>query len=241
MARWILAITACLAVALSLSAFAADEKDPTLDALQQAKEAYVHAAVAARDDLIDAFDEATKATAQTGNLDGVKELTAALDAFKKDGTLPTTPRLRTATAAYQRALRTAHTTLERAYDQTIRALTRELRIEEAEHVRKEWEKLRDISAQQLALAPDRAAAAKPTPAIAPGKVRYTFHEVKQGDQPKRLIHKNEGFCYIVGIHGGFNGGGEWVQLSIEDDGYWWVKLAGQTDTMNIRIVAVHLD
>ena len=42
-----------------------------------------------------------------------------------------------------------------------------------------------------------------------------------GDSPIRLLPANRGFCYVSGMGGNFEGGGEGVRVWV-DDGAWWV-------------------
>jgi len=42
-----------------------------------------------------------------------------------------------------------------------------------------------------------------------------------GDQPIRLLPADKGFCFVSGMGGNFQGGGEGVRVSV-DDGAWWV-------------------
>ena len=42
-----------------------------------------------------------------------------------------------------------------------------------------------------------------------------------GDSPIPLLPANQGFCYISGMGGNFQGGGEGVRIWI-DDGTWWL-------------------
>lgn len=62
---------------------------------------------------------------------------------------------------------------------------------------------------------DRAQSPAPT-VTKPRIVRWSH-----GDAPLRLMPANKGFCYISGMGGNFEGGGEGVRIWI-DDGTWWV-------------------
>ncbi|QTN32928.1 hypothetical protein HZ994_11530 [Akkermansiaceae bacterium] len=60
----------------------------------------------------------------------------------------------------------------------------------------------------------------------------------KGDGPVRMIHQDDGFCFLSMMAGGFNGGGERLHVYIDDDGFW--KLAGHTGRTLTRGSAVAL-
>lgn len=43
-----------------------------------------------------------------------------------------------------------------------------------------------------------------------------------GDEPIRLLPADKGFCFVSGMGGNFEGGGEGVRVFV-DDGAWWVS------------------
>ena len=49
------------------------------------------------------------------------------------------------------------------------------------------------------------------------KYRWDYNE-----PPVKMIHKDEGFCYLSGIGGAFDGGAEGARVDIGDDGYWYL-------------------
>ncbi len=49
-----------------------------------------------------------------------------------------------------------------------------------------------------------------------------FRHWHQGEPPIKLIRKEEGFCALTGVGGGFQGGGEEAHVYIGDDGYWYL-------------------
>ena len=55
---------------------------------------------------------------------------------------------------------------------------------------------------------------------APNEVE--FRSWHQGEPPVKLIRKEEGFCALTGVGGGFAGVGEEVHVYIGDDGYWYL-------------------
>ena len=75
----------------------------------------------------------------------------------------------------------------------------------------------------------------PTAPSAPS-VEVTRYDWANGDPPIRMIRKEEGFCYLTAVCGGFNGGGEIANVYVDDDGYWC--LGGQTGTGFLRLSAV---
>jgi|LSQX01.3.fsa_nt_gb hypothetical protein len=53
--------------------------------------------------------------------------------------------------------------------------------------------------------------------------KVTFFTWRRGDQPVKMIPKNEGFCVLTGIGGGFHGGAERVEISLGPDDFWYLK------------------
>jgi hypothetical protein len=51
----------------------------------------------------------------------------------------------------------------------------------------------------------------------------TSHTWRRGDPPVKMIHKNQGFCVLSGIGGGFFGGGERVEIALGVDDYWYLR------------------
>lgn len=49
-----------------------------------------------------------------------------------------------------------------------------------------------------------------------------FRQWHQGEPPVKLIRKEEGFCALTGVGGGFAGSGEQAHVYIGDDGYWYL-------------------
>ena len=52
-------------------------------------------------------------------------------------------------------------------------------------------------------------------------VPQTFKWAK-GDKPIKMIREREGFCFLSAVGGSFAGGGERVEIFV-DDGWWWMK------------------
>ena len=55
------------------------------------------------------------------------------------------------------------------------------------------------------------------------KFEYKTYRWEHNAPPVKMIHKDEGFCYVAGVGGAFDGGGEVGRVYIgEDDGYWYL-------------------
>ena len=65
-----------------------------------------------------------------------------------------------------------------------------------------------------------------------------FHHWKQGDEPLKLIRKEEGFCALTSVTGHFQGGGEVVQVYVGDDGFWYLGGASQQDDVAADCIVV---
>jgi hypothetical protein len=61
--------------------------------------------------------------------------------------------------------------------------------------------------------------------VAPGSFHPEILQYKweRGSPPIRMLYAKEGFCVLSGIYGGFHGGGEWVKVSLEADGFWCLR------------------
>jgi hypothetical protein len=120
----------CLAVGFSNSALA---EDP-IENLEKAKKAYSEAVEKAKHALVEGFATAIKTATGSGNLDVVKALQAEKEAFEGSGKLPSSARMKPALTAYHTSLKQAMATIEKAYDQTIKDLTKAMKFSEAEAV-----------------------------------------------------------------------------------------------------------
>ncbi len=63
---------------------------------------------------------------------------------------------------------------------------------------------------------------------------------RENQQPTKMIRKEEGFCYLSGINGGFVGGAESGLVYIGDDGYWYLKGLTNQGFLRLQAVAVKL-
>jgi hypothetical protein len=56
-----------------------------------------------------------------------------------------------------------------------------------------------------------------------------------GATDTKLIHRSEGFCFLVGIGGNFEGGGEFAMLAIEADDHWHLHAQSSQASLTIRV------
>jgi hypothetical protein len=56
----------------------------------------------------------------------------------------------------------------------------------------------------------------------------------------RLIAKNEGFCFISGVGGKYEGTGERVNLSVGDDGFWYLDGKSAQASLTARAISVRI-
>lgn len=54
------------------------------------------------------------------------------------------------------------------------------------------------------------------------KFEYAMYRWEHNAPPVKMIHKDEGFCYVADVGGAFDGGGEVARVYIGDDGYWYL-------------------
>ncbi len=54
------------------------------------------------------------------------------------------------------------------------------------------------------------------------KFEYTMYRWEHNAPPVKMIHKDEGFCYLADVGGAFHGGGEVARVYIGEDGYWYL-------------------
>jgi len=72
------------------------------------------------------------------------------------------------------------------------------------------------------------------------QVKTTEYNWRRGSAPVKMIHKDTGFCFLSGVRGGLNGGGEAARVYIGDDGYWYLKGQTMAGTMELWAIAVEL-
>ena len=135
-ARSIVLVLLC-AVFVGATDARADVADPVKQPLDTARAVRADARAKARTDLFQAFDEQIKSAAATGNLDGVKALTAQKDAFTSAGTLPSSPLMKDAAAQYDQATRTADSQLAAAFETAIEEYTKGGKVNDALEARRQ--------------------------------------------------------------------------------------------------------
>src|SRR5690606_25714208 len=140
---------------------------------------------------------AIKTAAENGNLDAVKALLEEEAAFEDEAKLPTSQAMKKAASDYQSAINRARKAMADGYERAVSEYTKLLDIESADAVNKE---MLAFKVQQGEPNPAPAKKAKPP-------FEYTFHWWKEGEPPVKMIHKDEGFCYLTSVSGGFVGGG----------------------------------
>ncbi len=69
---------------------------------------------------------------------------------------------------------------------------------------------------------------------------YTTYQWENNAPPVRMIHRDEGFCYLSDIGGAFNGGGEVARVSIGDDGFWYLHGSTGNGFLVVRATAVKI-
>jgi hypothetical protein len=145
-------IAACLPGTLK-----ADDADPIRAELTKAKKAHAEAEAKAKAALLGAIDDAVKAVAASGDLEGVKAIQTEKKALEESGKVPSSLRLRTAAAEFQKATRTADAALEKVYDKAIKDATKAMHFDLAEAVQAELKEFRSRGAMK---SPDKGSAAQ---------------------------------------------------------------------------------
>ena len=54
------------------------------------------------------------------------------------------------------------------------------------------------------------------------KFEYTTYRWENNGPPVKMIHQDEGICYLSGVGGAFHGGAEVARVYIHEDGYWYL-------------------
>lgn len=212
----------------AMSRVHADDRD--LEALENAKITFQESTAKAKTDLESAIEAMINEKAKAGSLDAVLQLRSAKDEFQSAGTVPSSPLMRSAASNYARSIRTARTQLELAYQKAIVEHTRELAIDKAESLRAE---LQAFSSGELPNQPVHSSVASQNLVMS-----YTFYAWEAGQPPVKMLHKNQGFCYLIAISGAFNGGGEHAQITLEPDGHWYLKGVTHQGALFLQAVGV---
>ena len=72
------------------------------------------------------------------------------------------------------------------------------------------------------------------------KFEYTTYEWKHNAPPVKMIHRDEGFCYLADIGGAFDGGAEVARVYIGDDGFWYLHGSTGRGFLVVRATAVNI-
>jgi hypothetical protein len=209
----LLVIVAVLGIcSLSCFAFNADD-DPVASELARARESFATETKTALEKLSSAIESAIKETAVTGDLDAVEALRADQAAFEKSGKLPTSSQLRAAVAEHEKAVSKARESLRAALDKAVREYTKALKLEEAKAARAELARLEKKDA-----APS-ATVKVPVSALS---FEYKEYAWAFGQGPVKMIHKDEGFCFLTQVWGINSGNAEKGEVFIGEDGYWYL-------------------
>jgi hypothetical protein len=86
--------------------------------------------------------------------------------------------------------------------------------------------LSDLRAQIGRVRAESSVGPNPGSGPVPRGAQVSFAHWDQGQQPVRLIKRDEGVCFLTGVSGHFQGAGENVRVWIAEDGYWY--LGGQS-------------
>lgn len=208
-------------------------EEPVRAGLAKARGTFASASGEARRNLIAAFDHELKEVAKTGDLDAVQAVRALKLAFEEKGALPATPHLKVAAEQYEEAMKVARAAMDKAYEAAVREATKRLQVEVAETIRAEWKEFKargTLPGDESG--PDVAAAANKL------SLTYSFYDWKLGDKPVKMLHKDIGFCYLIGINGALSGGGEAAQITLGKDGYWYLSGRSLAGGLNLRAVGV---
>lgn len=90
-------------------------------------------------------------------------------------------------------------------------------------------------------AKEQSAVTKPASLKSDISMSYSFYHWNKGDPPVKMIHGDEGFCYLTAVSGTFQGLGESVKVTLEEDGFWYLSghagsnaLAGSAVGVKVR-------
>ena len=72
------------------------------------------------------------------------------------------------------------------------------------------------------------------------KFEYTNYRWDYNAPPVKMIHKDEGFCYLAGVGGAFDGGAEVARVYIGDDGFWYLHGSSGRGFLVVSATAVKL-
>ena len=73
------------------------------------------------------------------------------------------------------------------------------------------------------------------------KFEYITYEWQHNGVPVKMIHKDEGFCYLGDIGGAFDGGAEVARVYVGEDGFWYLHGSTGRGFLVVRAIAVKLN
>lgn len=72
------------------------------------------------------------------------------------------------------------------------------------------------------------------------KYEFKTYQWEHNAAPVKMIHKEEGFCYLADIGGAFHGGAEVARVYVGDDGFWYLHGNTGQGFLVVRAIAVKL-
>lgn len=72
------------------------------------------------------------------------------------------------------------------------------------------------------------------------KFEYTTYRWENNGPPVKMIHQDEGICYLSGIGGAFQGGAEVARVYVHDDGYWYLHGSTGQGLLVVNATAVKM-
>ncbi len=72
------------------------------------------------------------------------------------------------------------------------------------------------------------------------KYKFKAYEWEHNGAPVKMIHQDEGFCYLADIGGAFNGGAEVARVYVGDDGFWYLHGSTGQGFLVVRAIAVKM-
>ena len=168
--------------------------------LAEAKAAYLESVADARDRLDTAINDTVQSLREAGDKDLADELTAQLDRFWQDLTPPRHRAIEKVNSAYRGAIKTAKLRLLRAYTDRVNQLKDDLRLDQAETLRKErnaFAKGEFSIEESVGGKPDQVAVVATAPKVQLGPntkfqtIGIEFPNTTRGPQVKDLNNKGE--------------------------------------------------
>jgi hypothetical protein len=70
------------------------------------------------------------------------------------------------------------------------------------------------------------------------KFEFKTYRGDYNEPPVKMIHQDEGFCYLSSLGGAFDGGAEGARVYIGDDGFWYLHGSSGRDFLVLGATAV---